>query len=87
MEYPHFFQVQCTTVQGNHDPIWKAEFFNRPNYPGVITNKFSEELYSNEINPYVSELRATVAEDLSGKYMCESLVSGVYITFILTIGK
>ena len=87
IEYRNSFQITCSTVQGHHKPTWKAEFFGTPNFPGVISSSFSETIYSDQLNPYVTNLNALISEDTSGIYMCESSVSGVFLKFILTSGK
>ncbi len=86
-ELNYMMQITCTTVQGNHSPMWKAEFFGTPNFPGVISNEYSESLYTSQINSYVTELNIDLTEDISGNYRCESAISGIFLNFILTSGK
>ena len=87
-EYPpNSYQLLCTTVQGNHNPIWTAEFFATPNVSVTIDNSFSELLYSDQQNQYVSELIVDVYGDLSGRYTCRSSISGVLVRVILTSGQ
>ncbi len=87
-EYPpSSYRLLCSTVQGNHNPIWTAEFFATPNVSVTIDNSFSELLYSNQQNPYVSELIVEVSGDLSGRYTCRSSISGVFVTVFLTSGQ
>ena len=87
IENLNFFNARCTTVQGNHKPIWKAEFFNELNYPVIINDSFSDDLYSYHENSYISELNAYVTEDIGGAYRCESSITGVFVSFILTSSK
>lgn len=93
VEYPNLpgaFQSRCTVTQGNHDTRWTAEFFDDIGFTEleVINSTFSDVLYSTTVNLYVSELTAaTVSEDESGRYICESSITGNYHTFILTNGE
>lgn len=81
------FRVQCTTVQRDELPKFKAEFFTNP---GVI-NTINEEaeignLYSIPNGLYQNTMAAIVSQSISGRYWCESAVSGVSTTFIITAG-
>ena len=78
-------QVRCTTVQGDHNPIFKVEFFTNPGSEIVITD-YSVNLYTLQSNPYQSSLIANVTSSISGKYTCQSTVSGLFSTFIVAAG-
>ena len=79
------FRVRCTTVQGDHNPLFKVEFFDNPGNEIVITN-YSIYLYTLQSNPYQSFLIANVTSSISGKYNCQSTVSGLFSTFIIAAG-
>ena len=79
------FRVGCTTVQGDHNPFFKVEFFANPGSEIVITN-YSVNLYTLQSNPYQSFLIANVTPSISGKYNCQSTVSGLFSTFIIAAG-
>ena len=78
-------RVGCTTVQGDHNPIFKVEFFANPGSEIVITD-YSVNLYTLQSNPYQSSLIANVTPSISGKYNCQSTVSGLFSTFIIAAG-
>ena len=82
----HDFLATCTAVQGNHDPLWKVEFFDHPGETVIIHELDDADLYISMINPYESRLNAIVSDDISGEYRCESSISGIFIRFIVTTG-
>ena len=82
----YYFLATCTTVQGNHDPLWKVELFDRPGEIVTIDDLGDEDLYISLINPYESRLNAFVSDAISGEYRCESSITGIFIKFIVTIG-
>ena len=81
----HDFLATCTTVQGNHDPLWKVEFFDSPGET-VVIDELYDDLYLSLTNLYVSRLNAFVSDAISGEYRCESSISGIFIRFIVTTG-
>ena len=85
-EFVNSFLSRCTTTQGNHDTFWVVEFFDNPESPEVINSSYSDAVYTDQVNQYVSELNAFVVEDTSGKYTCTSSITGIFQTFILTNG-
>ena len=82
----HDFLATCTTVQGNHDPLWKVEFFDSPGETVIIDELDDEDLYISLTNSYELRLNAFVSDAISGEYRCESSITGIFIKFIVTIG-
>lgn len=79
--------VTCSTVQGDHYPFFKAELFSQP---GVIlsiddTSDVSD-IRSFSSGTFERTLSVHLHHNTSGRYYCESAVSGVFNTFILTSG-
>ena len=82
-----FASVNCSTVQGDHYPFFKAELFSQP---GVIlsiddTSDVSD-IRSFPSGTFERTLSVHLHRNTSGRYYCESAVSGVFNTFILTSG-
>ena len=82
-----FARVTCSTVQGDHYPFFKAELFSQP---GVIlsiddTSDVSD-IRSFPSGTFERTLSVHLHHNTSGRYYCESAVSGVFNTFILTSG-
>ena len=73
------FTVQCTTVQGDHDPVWIMG-------DSIVTSNTSY-LTVTQLNRYVSTLEVTLNQQTAAeRYTCRSAVSGVSITFLLVTG-
>ena len=70
--------IQCTTVQGDHDPIWSIDNTT------VISN--TSYITLTQSNSYVSSLAVVVNDETAGRYTCRSAVSGAAISFLLVAG-
>ena len=90
IEYERTFEALCTVVQGDHNPIFKAEFFTSPGNELVLDYDYlyyNDDLSTRQLNLYQSMLIANANQNISGRYQCRSTVSGVFSNFILTPGK
>lgn len=82
----HQYQVECITVQGDHNPVWSvALLLNRA--VDLVINGSLSNISTMSSNPtYVSSLSVIVNNDTSGRYTCRSAVSGVSLSFLLVTG-
>ena len=89
IELSDTFRSRCIVTQGNHDALWKVELFedNTIAPSVIINNTYNDYLQATTNNPYESELTAFVNDNTTGRYTCESAITGIYNTFILTNGK
>lgn len=87
IESERSFEALCTVVQGDHNPIFKAEFFTNPGNELVLDYDYNDDLSTRQLNVYQSRLIANANQNISGRYQCQSTVSGIFSNFILTPGK
>ena len=80
-----YFEFICTGVQGDHAPIWEAEFHDSPGEV-VLIGGGNFGYSSTPINDYQTELEVYLQSDYSGVYYCASSISESFIQFRLEAG-
>ena len=81
-----YFSARCTTVQGDHNPQWKAYLENGSGQV-ELNSSFSDGLYATQLNSYQNELTVYVNTAHEGIYTCQSSISGVNPQFFLSSSK
>lgn len=85
------FKVGCTVVQGDEYPQFKFQLFDGPQVVAVVNDindiDGDSNIYSSLSGSFHRILYVRVSQYTSGIYWCESTVTGVFNTFIISACK
>ena len=74
-----YASFSCIGVQGDHYPVFKVELFNETGFIRTVNTSSPNGEFQNTLHVYVHR-------ETSGRYYCESSVSGAFKSFIVTSG-
>lgn len=82
-----FASFSCTGVQGDHYPVFKVELFNETGFIRTVNaSSPNNEIAASPNGEFQNTLYVYVHRETSGRYYCESSVSGAFKSFIVTSG-